>query len=84
MIKGVNKKVIEINRTDSAYFERAVLYLRPDVTEVSLHTAQTEADSYFAQTMGHRVRRRLRGWLVFLLGMATSAAVFVLISAILR
>ena len=31
MIKGVNKKVIEINRPDSAYFERAVLYLKPDV-----------------------------------------------------
>ena len=34
MIKGVNKKVIEINHPDSAYFERAVLYLKPDVKDI--------------------------------------------------
>ena len=47
MIKGVNKKVIEINHPDSAYFERAVLYLKPDVKDVPPHAAQMETLDYF-------------------------------------
>ena len=32
MIKGVNKNIIEIKNPDSLYFEKAVLYVRPNVT----------------------------------------------------
>ncbi|WP_294411904.1 hypothetical protein [uncultured Ruminococcus sp.] len=32
MVKGVNKNIIEINNPDSIYFEKAVLYVRPNVT----------------------------------------------------
>ncbi|MFR0950551.1 MAG: hypothetical protein ACLSFT_08500 [Ruminococcus callidus] len=32
MVKGVQKKIIEVNRPDSLYFERAVFYLKPGVT----------------------------------------------------
>lgn len=32
MVKGVNKNIIEINNPDSLYFEKAVLYVRPNVT----------------------------------------------------
>ena len=32
MVKGVNKSIIEINNPDSLYFEKAVLYVRPNVT----------------------------------------------------
>ncbi len=34
MIKGVNKKVIEINDTENIYFEKAVLYVRPKMLNV--------------------------------------------------
>ncbi len=75
MIKGVNRRVIEINRPDSEYFERAVLYLRPEVNEVPLHAAQNAAQSYFGG-QPHRHRSvRIRGWLWFLLGAAAAAAV---------
>lgn len=30
MLKGVTKRIIEIKSPDNGYFERAVLYLRPD------------------------------------------------------
>lgn len=70
MIKGVNKKVIEINRPDSAYFERAVLYLKPDVTDVPPHVAQMETLDYF--DAGQKKRRSPRDFLVFLSGMAVS------------
>lgn len=35
MIKGVNKKIIEINNPDSIYFEKAVFYLKPNVSVLS-------------------------------------------------
>jgi hypothetical protein len=67
MIKGVNKKVIEINRPDSAYFERAVLYLKPDIKEVPLQAAQMETLDYFPA--GQKRKKSISGWLLFLLGM---------------
>lgn len=75
MIKGVNRKVIEINRTDSDYFERAVLYLRPEVNEAPLHAAQLEAQAI----LGQAVKRRVSGWVYFLLGAAASAGVYLLV-----
>jgi len=42
MIKGVNKRIIEINNPESIYFEKAIFYLRPNVRE--LPTAVTEAE----------------------------------------
>ena len=32
MVKGVNKSIIEVNNPDSLYFEKAVLYVKPNVT----------------------------------------------------
>ena len=73
MIKGVNKNVIEINRPDSAYFERAVLYLKPDVKDVSLQAAQMETLDYFRS--GQKPKKFLSGWVCFLLGMTVSAII---------
>ncbi len=70
MIKGVNKKVIEINKPDSAYFERAVLYLKPDVNEVPLHAAQMETLDYFSQKQDHKLKHK--NLFSFLLGAAVS------------
>lgn len=68
MIKGVNRKVIEINRTDSDYFERAVLYLKPDVNEATMQAAQLETQALLGQSGRHRVS----GWVWFLMGAAAS------------
>ena len=71
MIKGVNKKVIEINHPDSAYFERAVLYLKPDVKDLPPHAAQMETLDYFSPAS--QKKKSPHGWIFFLLGMAVSA-----------
>ena len=31
MIKGVNKKIIEINNPNSEYFDKVVLYIKPNI-----------------------------------------------------
>ncbi len=74
MIKGVNKKVIEINHPDSVYFERAVLYLRPEVAEVPMQQAEEETAYYFCQSAAGQNRSRLPGWLAVLLVALPSAA----------
>lgn len=44
MIKGVNKKVLEINNPKSIYFEKAVLYLKPNMNCVPEKLVRREAD----------------------------------------
>lgn len=42
MIRGVNRYTIEVNRTGSPYFERAICFVRPEFTscdKVDLHRA---------------------------------------------
>lgn len=43
MIKGVNKKVLEINNPQSLYFEKAVLYLKPNLDSISHKMLSAEA-----------------------------------------
>ncbi|MBE6862169.1 MAG: hypothetical protein E7497_04635 [Ruminococcus sp.] len=44
MIKGVNKRIIEINNPDSIYFEKAVFYLKSGVRELPVPVAREEAE----------------------------------------
>ena len=44
MVKGVQKKIIEVNHPDSLYFERAVFYLKPGVTQLPQQLSRADAD----------------------------------------
>ena len=44
MVKGVHKKILEINHPDSLYFERAVFYLKPGITQLPPQVSQEDAD----------------------------------------
>lgn len=46
MVKGVNKKIIEVNNPDSIYFEKAVFYLKPEVRTLPDEIARREIDRY--------------------------------------
>lgn len=75
MIKGVNRKVIEVNQPDSLYFERAVLYLRPEVTDAGLQAAAAESEQVLSGLPG-RSRNEKKFWTAFLLGMLVSGSLF--------
>ncbi len=49
MIKGVNKKIIEVNNPDSQYFDKVVLYIKPSV---EVHS--TEVDRYLKSLIKHK------------------------------
>ncbi len=46
MLKGVNKSVIEVSCPESGYFERAILFVRPEQSCMSSKRLQNEARRY--------------------------------------
>lgn len=58
MIKGVSRKIIEVNNTDSIYFEKAVFYLRPEVKELPIEISRAEAKKYISQIMPEINKRK--------------------------
>lgn len=46
MLKGVNKSVIEINCTDNEFFEKAVLFVRPERQISNSSKLSSYADKY--------------------------------------
>jgi hypothetical protein len=78
MLKGVNKKIIEVNNPDSVYFEKAVFYLRPHVRELPEAVSSEEINQYIAG-IGLKCRRiRLSGAAIFLFtALVLSTAAFI-------
>ncbi len=80
MVKGVHKKVIEINHPDSLYFDRAVFYLKPGITQLPQHLSQEDADALLAEISP---RKKRLGWkqtlLLVVLSCVITAAVCFLV-----
>ena len=46
MIKGVNKAIIEINETGNKYFEKAILYIRAEMSNENENKLEHQAKEY--------------------------------------
>jgi len=44
MIKGVNKQIIEINDPENKFFEKAVLYIRPEYADLPIGKINSSAN----------------------------------------
>ena len=51
MIRGVNKQIVEVSETGNDYFERAILFVRPQAMETSDPELRRQAKSLL-QSMG--------------------------------
>lgn len=49
MIKGVNRRVVEITSMDNEYFEKAVLYVKADKRDVPAVRLEEEAREYMGR-----------------------------------
>lgn len=80
MLKGVNKRIVEVNDTGSIYFERAVFYLRPEITIVPDFVSHREAERMYSSVMSQNsnTRRRPVKKLIFVI-MAAAASVIAFI-----
>lgn len=43
MIKGINKQVVEVNDTGNRYYERAILFLKPEYADLQKEILEKEA-----------------------------------------
>ncbi len=43
MIKGINKNVIEVLEVESAYYEKAILFIKPQFVETNREVLEVEA-----------------------------------------
>ena len=53
MIKGVNKKVVEITNRRSIYFDRAVFYLKPNMSLMPEKLLSREAEELIRELAPH-------------------------------
>lgn len=84
MIKGVNKKVIEINNPQSLYFEKAVMYLKPNLGIVSHKLLRAEANdmirSISPKRSGYAVLKKAAAFFsVFMTGFLGAFAAYLII-----
>ena len=49
MVKGVNKRIVEVQETGNEYFEKAILFLRPSHTDTEETRLEGEAGRYLGQ-----------------------------------
>lgn len=49
MIKGVNKCIIEVNAAGSKYFEKALIFVRPEYAALSQSRLQTDAKDFLSE-----------------------------------
>lgn len=66
MLKGSNKRVVEVQDLENAYFERAILFLKPDCEIKDAGSLRSQAGSCLHQ-LQYRPHRMCR-WRSFLLG----------------
>jgi hypothetical protein len=60
MIKGTSRQILEITDTKNAYFERALLVVRPDRTDCPAPQLQKEAHKLLNSDAGYSGLRRER------------------------
>ncbi len=64
MIKGVNRQIVEVTVTKNAYFERALLVVRPSCENWEEKRLKSEADRFVASLGSYSglAKKRRRGW----------------------
>lgn len=85
MIKGVNRQIIEVTETGNAYFERALLVVRPGFSDASPGRLHDEARRYVRGAEGYaglklarrrkRMQMALQGGTAGILGMILGALI---------
>ena len=85
MVKGVNRQVLEINQPENPYFERILLFVKPEFSGLTAERLTRQARSAEAQLCGRapkqkdRARARVSGGLRMLGCAGAGAALFALI-----
>lgn len=82
MVKAVNKLVLEINNTENEYFEKAIFYIRPEMSCNS--KLRSQAQLYLnGISLEKQGKFRSNGKLPYIIGIAAGISAALIISAVL-
>ena len=82
MVKAVNKLVLEINNTENEYFEKAILYIRPEMSCNS--KLRSQAQLYLNKISLEKPGKfRSNGKLPYIIGITAGISAALIISAVL-
>lgn len=82
MVKAVNKLVLEINNTENEYFEKAIFYVRPEMSCNS--KLGNQAQLYLnGISLERRVKREQKNKFLFIIGALIGTAGAGIVSAVL-
>lgn len=82
MVKAVNKLVLEINNTENEYFEKAIFYVRPEMSCNS--KLGNQAQLYLnGISLERRVKRGQKNKFLFIIGALIGTAGTGIVSAVL-
>lgn len=85
MIKGVSKLIIEINNTENAYFEKAILFLRDSSAEADNNDIQQNARAFLrGMTPSGRRKHRIPTGLLIAGAAGAGAAVMGVAAMLIR
>ena len=84
MLKGVRKKVVEVVDMENEYFERAILFVKPEQEDKDLAMLRRKGREYvnaiaYRPRMGHRSKPFWRNTLQLVLAAAVGAALMFLL-----
>lgn len=82
MVKAVNKLVLEINNTENEYFEKAIFYVRP---EMSCNSKLGDQAQLYLNgiSLERRVKRGQKNKFLFIIGALIGTAGAGIVSAVL-
>lgn len=73
MVKAVNKLILEINNTENEYFEKAVLYIRPEKAgDSKLSKSAEEYLRRVSSTAGREKKNKSKTFLSLLINIAVA------------
>ena len=85
MLRGVNKKIIEINNVEGGYFEKVLFFVKDDSRSEPDSVRESQAEKYVSDSCALKYRRRFLTWdnAKFLMKMAASAGLGIAIGMLL-
>lgn len=82
MVKAVNKLVLEINNTENEYFEKAIFYIRPEMSCNS--KLRSQAQLYLNKISLEKPGKfRSNGKLPYIIGVTAGISAALIITAVL-
>ena len=82
MLKGINRYVIEVTKTDNIYYERAILIVRPEFAEEERRVLEKEARKMLKEMNAPSIIRNKKQSIKHLLWLSGAVLLGAFVSAV--